>query len=109
MQYFLMCSIFRNIKNVFLIPVVPKKMTRLLRAPVLPLVTPNTDWYYKSAPYFGIQTWNILPVHVRNSVTLDMFKTVFKRYLFVKIYLSGLLAVATALMDTETVLWTSNP
>ena len=83
MQYFLMCSIFRNIKNGFLIPVVPKKMTRLHRAPVLPLVTPNTDWYYKSAPYFGIQTWNILPVHVRNSVTLDMFKTVFKRYLFV--------------------------
>ena len=83
MQYFLMSSIYRNIKNSFLTPVIPKKMTRLHRAPVLPLVTPNTDWYYKSAPYFGIQTWNILPVHIRNSATLDIFKTAFKRYLFV--------------------------
>ena len=83
MQYFLMCSIYRNIKKSFLTPVIPKKMTPLHRAPVLPLVTPNTDWYYKSAPYFGIRTWNILPVHIQNSATLDIFKTAFKRYLFV--------------------------
>ena len=29
MQYFLLCSIYRNIKNGFLIPMVPKKRTRL--------------------------------------------------------------------------------
>ena len=83
MQYFLMCAIYRNIKNEYLIPVVPKKMTRLHRAPVLPLATPNTDWYFKSAPYFGIQTWNVLPVHIRNSATLDIFKSNFKQYLFI--------------------------
>ena len=83
MQYFLLCSIYRNIKNVFLIPMVPKKRTRLHRAPVLPLVTPNTDWFYRSSTYFGIQTWNILPVYIRNSNTLDLFKTNIKQYLFI--------------------------
>ena len=42
-QYFLMCSINRYIKNEYFIPVIPKKVTRLHRAPVLSLATPNTD------------------------------------------------------------------
>ena len=32
MQYFLMCSIYYNIKNVFLTPVIPRKMTWVHRA-----------------------------------------------------------------------------
>ena len=83
MQYFLLCSIYRNIKSGYLTPVVPIKRTRLHRAPVLPLATPNTEWFYKSAPYFGIQTWNMLPVHIRNSNTIELFKTNIKQYLFV--------------------------
>ena len=49
MQYFLLCSIYPNIKGEFLIPVVPRRMTRMHRAPVLPLAIPNSDWFYKSA------------------------------------------------------------
>ena len=65
MQYFLLCSIYRKIKNEFLTPIVPRKITRMHRAPTLPLATPNTDWYYRSAVYFGIETWNILPINIR--------------------------------------------
>ena len=83
MQYFLPCSIYRNTKSGFLVPMVPNKRTRLHRAPALALATPNTDWFYRSASYFGNQTWNILPVHIRNSETIELFKTNIKRYLFV--------------------------
>ena len=83
MQYFLMCSIYRNIKNGFLVPIVSRIRTRMHRAPVLPLPIPNTDCLFKSATYFGIQTWNILPVLIRNSDTLDLFKTNVKGYLFI--------------------------
>ena len=83
MQYFLLCSIYRNIKNVFLNPVVQIKRTHLHRAPVIQLATPNTEWFYESASYFGIQTWNILPVHIRNSDTIDLYKMNIKQYLFV--------------------------
>ena len=83
MQYFLLCSIYRNIKSGFLVPMVPIKRTRLHRAPLLPLATPNTDWFYKSATYVGLHTWNILPLCIRNSANLDLFKTNIKLYLFV--------------------------
>ena len=83
MQYFLLCSIFRNVQNGFLEPVVPLIRTRMHRAPVLPLNTPTTDWFYKSATYFGIQTWNILPTRIRNSNTLELFKNCVREYLFV--------------------------
>ena len=62
MQYFLLCSIYRNIKNDFLTPIVPRRMTRMHRAPILPLATPNSDWFYRSAVYFGIKTWIIFPL-----------------------------------------------
>ena len=58
-------------------------MTSMHRAPVLPLAIPNSDWFYKSAVYFGIKTWNIVPIHLRNSQTLDLFKTGIKQYLFI--------------------------
>ena len=45
--------------------------------------TPNTDWYYRSAVYFGIKTWNILPINVRNSESLEIFKAGIKQYLFI--------------------------
>ena len=64
---------------------VPIKRTRLHRAPVLALATPNSDWFYRLATYFGIQTWNILPVHIRNSENLELFKTSIRLYLFVEI------------------------
>ena len=83
MQYFLLCSIYRNIKNEFLTPIVPRKMTRMHRAPILALATPNTDWYYRSAVYFGIKTWNILPINIRNSESLEIFKASIKQYLFI--------------------------
>ena len=81
-QYFLLCSIYRNIKNDFLTPIVPRRMTRMHRAPILPLATPNSDWFYRSAVYFGIKTWNILPINIRNSHSLDIFKGSIKQYLF---------------------------
>ena len=81
--YFLLCSIYRNIKNEFLTPMVPRKMTRMHRAPILPLATPNSDWFYRSAVYFGIKTWNILPINIRNSQSLDIFKSSIKQYLFI--------------------------
>ena len=34
MQYFLLCSVYRNIKSGYLVPIVPVKRTRLHRAPV---------------------------------------------------------------------------
>ena len=43
MQYFLLCSIYWYIKSEFLIPVVPRRMTHMHRAPVLPLAIPNSD------------------------------------------------------------------
>ena len=81
------CNIFCSVRYIeiyifFFIPMVPEKRTLLHRAPVLPLVTPNTDWFHRLATYFGIQTWNILPVHIRNSNSLDLFKTNIKQYLF---------------------------
>ena len=81
MQYFLLCSIYRNIKNEFLTPIVPRRMTRMHRAPILPQATPNSDWFYRSAVYFGIKTWNILPINIRNSHSLDIFKASIKQYL----------------------------
>ena len=83
LQYFLLCSIYRNIENGFLVPIVPRIITRMHKVPVLPPPTPNTDWFFKSAIYFGIQTWNILPVRIRNSETLALFKTNIKGYLFI--------------------------
>ena len=83
MQYFLLCSIYRNIMNDFLIPIVPRRMTRMHRAHILPLATLNSDWYYRSAVYFGIKTWNILPINIRNSHSLDIFKANIKQYLFI--------------------------
>ena len=83
MQYFLLCSIYINIKIEFLTPIVPCKMTKMHRAPILPLATLNSDWYYRSAVYFGIKTWNILPIKIRNSQSLDIFKASIKQYLFI--------------------------
>ena len=83
MQYFLLCPIHRNINSVFLVPMVLKIITRMHRKPVLSLPTPNTDCFYESAIYFGIQNLKILAVCIRNSVTLVIFKTNVKQYLFV--------------------------
>ena len=49
MQYFLLCSIYRSIRSGYLKPVVPKIRTRIHRAPVLPLCTPITEWFYRSS------------------------------------------------------------
>ena len=46
MQYFLLCSVYRNIKSGYLVPIAPVRRTCLHRAPVLPLATPNTDWFF---------------------------------------------------------------
>ena len=83
MKYCIVCSIYRNIKNDFLTTIVPHRMTRVHRAPILPLATPNSDWYYRSAVYFGIKTWNILLINIRNSHSLDIFKANIKQYLFI--------------------------
>ena len=82
MQSFLLCSIYRNIKSEFLLPVVPRRLTRMHRAPVLPLAISKFR-FYKSAVYFGIKTRNILPIHIRNSQTLDLFKAGIKQYLYI--------------------------
>ena len=74
-------------KNEFLAPIVPRKMTRMHKAPILPLATPNTDWYYRSAVYFGIKTWNILPINIRISESLEIFKAGIKKYLFIYVSL----------------------
>ena len=83
MQYFLLCSICRNIENGFLVPKVPRIITCMHKAPVFLLPTSNTDCFFKSAIDFGIQTWNILPVLIRNSDTLALFKANIKAYLFI--------------------------
>ena len=74
MQYFLLCSMYRNIENGFLVPIVPRIVTRMHKAPVLPLPSPNTDCFFKSA---------ILYVRIRNSDSLALFKTNINGYLFI--------------------------
>ena len=36
----------------------------------------------RTFPYFGPSVWNSLPLHIRNSTTIDTFKSALKTYLF---------------------------
>ena len=46
MQYFSLCSVYRNIKSGYLVPIDPVKRTHFHRASVLVLATPNTDCFF---------------------------------------------------------------
>ena len=84
MQYFLLCSFYRNIKNEFLTPIVPRKMTRMHRAPILPLATRTRigiiDLQFILESRHGIFC---KPINIRNSQSLDIFKASIKQYLFI--------------------------
>ena len=54
--------------------------TRLHDAPVFNTKKPNSEKYKANVYYNGDVCWNVLPVHIRNTETYDMFKNCQKQW-----------------------------
>ena len=65
---------------------VPSRNLRSSHKSLLTSVTPSTRYGHRSFCVASAELWNNVPLHVKNSVTINQFKKSLKTYLFTKAF-----------------------